>query len=212
MATVGVAVLRCAGPGENGPKAEVAETAYNLELPAVPEFPDAKPYADGSHSVTEMRRKGAKYVGTKDLKITGFVVFKYDLDTCAREVGEKLVKGDPKLCDGKKDVIDCTAKVGQKSVADAPNQCDRPYFYLSDEPKASFEKSLWIVDVPRPLREDEKKDPATVDAFKKGPQPPTFAVGDKVTVQGDWEIKSPNGFGNSDGLLIYTSVGPAAAQ
>src|SRR5690348_6313095 len=68
-----------------GPKAEVAETAYNLEMPAVPEFPDSKPYPDGSHSVTEMRRKGAKYVGTKDLKITGYVVFKYDLETCARE-------------------------------------------------------------------------------------------------------------------------------
>ena len=194
-----------------GPKPEVAETQIKLDLPAPPEFVEPKPYPDGSHSVTEMRLKSAKFLD-QQVKVTGFVVFKYDLETCARDVGEKLARQDPKLCDGKKDVIDCATKLGKKKVAESPDQCDRPYFYLADAPNASFEKSIWVVEVPRPLRDDEKRDPRLVEEFKKGPQPPTFAVGDKVTVEGDWEIKSPSGFGNSDGLLIYANSAPAAAQ
>ncbi len=138
------------------------------------------------------------------------MVFKYDLETCANDVGEKMVKQDPKLCEGKKDAIDCTKKVGQKAVADSPDQCDRPYFYLADQPNASFEKSLWVVEVPRPLRDDEKKDQSLVEAFKKGPPPPQISVGQKLTVSGQWAIKSPQGFGNSDGLLVYAGSAPAS--
>jgi hypothetical protein len=191
-------------------KPEVAETQITLaNLPAPPEFPDPKPYSADSHSVTEMRLKGQNMLD-KELKITGYVVFKYDLETCANDVGEKMVKQDPKLCEGKKDVIDCTKKVGQKAVTDSPDQCDRPYFYLADAPNASFEKSLWVVEVPRPLREDEKKDPQLVEAFKKGPPVPTITVGQKLTVSGKWAIKSPQGFGNSDGLLVYEGSTPAS--
>jgi hypothetical protein len=156
-----------------------------------------------------MRLKGRKLLD-QQVRITGFVVFKYDLETCAQEAGEKLVKEDPKLCEGKKDIVDCTTKVGKKAVAEAPDQCDRPYFYLADEADASFEKSLWVVEVPRPLRDDEKRDPAAVEAFKMGPQPPVITVGDKVTVSGTWTIKSPGGFGNSDGLLVYEMLAPAS--
>src|SRR5262249_45067560 len=121
-----------------------------------------------------------------------------------------MVKANPKLCEGKKDTTDCTKKIGQKAVADSPDQCDRPYFYLADTPNASFEKSLWVVEVPRPLREDEKKDPQLVEAFKKGPPPPQITVGQKLVVSGTWAIKSPQGFGNSDGLLVYAGSSPAS--
>jgi hypothetical protein len=197
------------GSGAATAKPEVAETQIKLDLPAPPDFPEPKPYPDGSHSVTEMRLKGQKLLD-QQIKITGFVVFKYDLETCAQDVGEKMVKQDPKLCDGKKDAIDCTKKVGQKAVAESPDQCDRPYFYLADTPNASFEKSLWVVEVPRPLREDEKRDPALVEAFKKAPPPPQISVGQKLTVSGTWAIKSPQGFGNSDGLLVYAGSTPAS--
>jgi hypothetical protein len=156
-----------------------------------------------------MRLKGQKMLD-QQVKVTGFVVFKYDLATCAQDLGEKLVKQDPKLCDGKKDIAECTTKVGEKAVAETPDQCDRPYFYLADEANASFEKSLWVVEVPRPLREDERRDPVMVEEFKKGPQPPAIKVGDKITVSGTWTIKSPGGFGNLDGLLVYEGSGPAA--
>ena len=204
-----VFLVACESPPNPGPRPEVEETQIKIDLPAPPDFVEPKPYPDGSHSVTEMRRKGQKML-EQQVKVTGYVVFKYDLGTCAQEVGAKLVGQDPKLCDGKKDITECTTKVGQKAVAESPDQCDRPYFYLADEPGASFEKSLWVVEVPRPLRDDERRDPALVEEFKKGPQPPSIKVGDKVTVDGTWTIKSPSGFGNSDGLLVYQGSAPAA--
>jgi hypothetical protein len=207
-AAASLLVGACQSSSSTGPKPEVEETQIKLDLPAPPDFVEPKPYADGSHSVTEMRLKGRKMLDSQ-VKVTGFVVFKYDLGTCAQEVGEKMVKQDPNLCAGKKDIVECTTKVGQKAVAETPDQCDRPYFYLADAPNASFEKSLWVVEVPRPLRDDEKRDPALVEAFKKGPQPPVLKVGDKLTISGTWTIKSPGGFGNSDGLLVYEGSAPA---
>src|SRR5882672_7964750 len=201
----------CTPSGEagTGPRPEVAESQIKLDLPSPPEFVEPKAYPDGSHSVTEMRLKSPKFL-EQQVKVTGFVVFKYDLETCARDVGEKLARQDPKLCDGKKDIIDCANKLGKKKVADSPDQCDRPYFYLADAPNASFEKSIWVVEVPRPLRDDERRDPALVEAFKKGPPVPQLSVGQKVTVSGGWSIKSPQGFGNSDGLLVYAGSAPAS--
>jgi hypothetical protein len=201
----------CNEGGGTGPRPEVAETEIKLDMPAIPEFPEAKPYTDGSHSVTEMRLRGAKFLD-QQVKVTGYVVFNYDLATCAKELGDKAVQADPKLCEGKKDIVDCTTKVGQKAVTETPNLCDRPYFYLGDAPNASFEKSIWIVEVPRPLRDDEKKDPALVADFAKKPPPPKVNVGDKVTVGGQWAIKSPMGFGNSEGLLVYGDFAAAAPQ
>ena len=156
------------GSGGTAPRPEVEETQIKLDLPAAPEFVEPKPYPDGSHSVTEMRLKGPKFL-EQQVKITGFVVFKYDLETCAREVGEKLVQKDAKLCEGKKDVIDCTQKVGQKSVADSPDQCDRPYFYLADAPNASFEKSISDRRGPAPAARRREARPAARRGVQEGP-------------------------------------------
>jgi hypothetical protein len=194
-----------------GPKPEVAETEIKLDLPPAPDFKEPVPYPDGSHSITEMRLKGTRFID-QAVKVTGFVVFQYDLKACARELGEKKVKQDPKLCEGKKDIVDCANKLGEKAVVDTPDQCERPYFYLADNANASLEKSLWVVEVPRPLRDDEKRDQQLVEAFKKGPPPPSLTLGQRVTVAGTWSIKSPSGFGNSDGLLVYAGSNPAPAQ
>ena len=194
-----------------GPKPEVEETQIKLDLPAPPEFVEPKPLPDGSHSVGEMRLKSQTMLD-KEVRITGYVTLTYDLTVCAREAGEKLVKQDPKLCAGKRDVADCTQKVGEKSVAETPDQCTPPYFYLADAANAGFEKAIWVVDVPRPLRDDEKRDQQLVEAFKKGPQPPVLKVGDKVIVAGTWSVKSPRGFGNSDGLLVYGAIETGAVE
>ena len=191
-----------------GPKPEVEETQIKLDLPAPPNFVDPKPYPDGSHSVTEMRLKGQKYLD-KQVKVTGFVVYKYDLDACAIQQGQKKLKEDPKPCEGKKDIDACTKEVGHKIIADSPDLCDRPYFYLADSANASFEKSVWVVDVPRPLRDDEKKNPQRVEEFKKAPPPPAISVGQKIIAEGTWAIKSPGGSGNTDGLLVYAGFQPA---
>lgn len=204
----GVAACNNAGGSGTNAKPEVEETQIKLDLPAPPEFNEPKPYPDGSHSVSEMRLKSQKLLD-QPVKVTGYVVFKYDFETCAIDVGEKLVKADPKLCEGKKDVIECTKRLGQKDVGENPDKCGRPYFYLADAPNASFEKSLWVVEVPRPLLDYEKRDPALVEAFKKAPPPPQVTVGQKLTVSGTWAIKSPQGFGNSDGLLVYAGSAPA---
>ena len=202
------AALAACSSSTSNPTPEVAQTEIKLDLPAPPDFPDPKPYADGSHSVVEMRLKGQKFLD-QNVKITGFVVYKYDLEACAAEQGDKKVKQDPKLCEGKKDIAACTRDVGKKIVLDSPDVCDRPYFYLADTANASFEKSLWVVDVPRALRDDEKRDPTRVEEFKKGPPPPQVSVGQKVIAEGTWAVKSPSGFGNSDGLLVYAGLTPA---
>jgi hypothetical protein len=188
-----------------GPKPEVEETQIKLDLPAPPDFVEPKAYPDGSHSVAEMRLKGQRMLD-QQVRVTGYVVLQYDLQVCAREAGERMVKKDPVLCEGKKDVADCTMKLGQKAVEEMPDQCDRPYFLVADSPNAGIERALWVVEVPRPLRTDEKRDPMLVEQFKKGPQPPAIKVGDKVTVVGTWAIKSPAGFGNSEGLLVYGGI------
>jgi len=198
------------GDTRKGPAPEVAETEIKLDLPAVPEFQEPKPFGDGSHSVTEMRLRSGKFLD-QQVKVTGYVTFHYDLSVCARELGEKLVQGDPKLCEGKKDIVECTAKVGDKAVAETPDKCDRPNFYLGDSANASYEKSIWVVDVPRPLRDDEKRDRALVEEAKKKPPPPALTLGQKVVVEGQWTIKSPTGFANSDGLLVYGSLTAEAA-
>ena len=206
---VGVTGVGCGdGSKRKGPAPEVAETEIKLDLPAPPEFQEPKPLADGSHSVTEMRLRSGKFVD-QQVKVTGFVTFHYDLKVCARELGEKMVTADPTLCDGKKDIVECTAKVGDKAVVETPDKCDRPNFYLGDSPNASYEKSIWVVDVPRPLREDEKRDRMLVEEFKKKPPPPELTLGQKVTVEGKWTIKSESGFANSDGLLVYGGLTPA---
>lgn len=183
-----VAVLSLAGSltackgNKKGPTStgnEVIETAAPIELPAPPDFVDPQANPDGSHSAVEMRRKSGKYVG-QVVKLKGYVLYKYD---CATALGEKVVK-------------------------ETPEQCERPHFYLGDTADTSLEKSVWVVEVPRAPREDEKKalPKEELNDPNLWPPEPVYAQGDQVEVEGTWDTKSQRGFVNSDGLLIYKGM------
>jgi hypothetical protein len=182
LATLAMVVAGCGGSGKGGSTAtgnEIVELNVKLDLPEPPAFEDPKPNPDGTHSVTEMRRKGGKFLD-QVVHIKGYVVFKYD----------------------------CVAVLGEKVVKETPDKCDRPHFYLADAQNASHDKALWVVEVPRAPREDEKKvlpkeelnDPTI------WPPEPKYAQGDLVDVEGTWATKSPKGFVNSDGLVVYKNM------
>jgi hypothetical protein len=165
---------------------EVVDTAAPIDLPAPPTFVDPTPNPDGTHKVVEMRRKGGQFM-KQPVKITGYVLYKYD----------------------------CAAVLGADVIKEHPEQCERPHFYIGDEPNTTFEKSVWVVEVPRAPREDEKKNlpKSELNDPTKWPPEPQYAQGDKVVVEGTWDTTSPRGFVNSDGLLVYsnmTVITPAA--
>jgi hypothetical protein len=180
-----VGLASCGGKGSGSNQAttgEIVETKVSLDLPEPPTFTDPQPNPDGTHSVIEMRRKGVKYM-EQTVKVKGYVVFKYDLAYCESIIGKDAFKADP-------------------------SKCDRPHMYLGDEMNTSHDKALWVVEVPRNPREDEKKvlpkeelrDPAI------WPPEPKYAMGDQVEVEGMWSTKSPKGCVNSDGLLVFKTM------
>jgi len=64
--------------------------------------------------------------------------------------------------------------------------CDQPHFFLGDKPDTKKEKALMVVDY---LGQKQK--------------PPALTVGKQYLVAGTFNINSPTGFGNSDGLLVF---------
>ncbi len=176
------AALAACGGGQSGQTAagnEVVETQTRIELPAPPEFVAPQPNPDGTHGALEMRRNSGKYL-EQVVKIKGYVVFKYD---CIQVLGPKVYK-------------------------DTPDKCERPHFYIGDEKDTSIERSLWVVEVPRAPREDEKKvlPKEELNNPELWPPEPKYALGDQVEVEGTWSTKSPKGFVNSDGLLIFKNM------
>jgi hypothetical protein len=182
-----------------GPEAEVRKSDVKLNIPAVPgfELPPSNP--DGSHSVKEMRVKGRKLLDT-EITVKGYVTWAYDCPTAMR---------DPGMSD--KDV--------QKLIDDDPTKCERPKFYIGDAAETPAEKSMWIVDVPRPFnmlelkrldkkaQEEELKAPnSTKCDSKKKDLCPVYKVGDQVEITGTWKMSSPHSERNSDGLLVYKKM------
>lgn len=184
-----LAAPACGAGGSKGPTAtggEVVEQQVKIDLPEPPQFVEPQANPDGTHSVTEMRRKGGKYLD-QVVKIKGYVIYKYD----------------------------CVAILGPKVFKDTPDKCDRPHFYLGDDMNTSQDKSVWVVEVPRAPREDEKRviPKEELNNPELWPPEPKYAQGDLVEVEGTWSTKSPKGFVNSDGLMVYknmTVVTPAA--
>jgi hypothetical protein len=156
------------------PRAEVKETGIALEMPAVPAFDPPKSSGD-SRSPRELRLTGRKLLGAK-VQVRGFVVWKYDCATAG--TGPQGAFGQGKSLAARK-----------KMVAQKPWLCWRPHLYLGDEANTPREKTIWVVEVPRPLRKDEMHE-----------------VGDEVIITGTWDLQSPKGFANSDGLLVYESM------
>lgn len=111
------------------------------------------------------------------LRVRGFVVFTYD----------------------------CVAHLGAEVARDEPDRCTRRHFYLADHPDAPPFTWIWVTDVPRPPREDERRY-LPKEELEDWPKVPDIAVRDEVIVEGGWSDHSAVGFVNSDGLLVYVDL------
>ena len=178
-----------------GPEAEVRKTDIKLDLPKVPPFDLPQAPADGSHTVKELRVKGKKLLES-EITVKGVITWAYDCPTAVRQPG----MSDKDL---------------QKMIDDDPTKCERPKFYVGDHSDTPAEKSLWVVDVPRPYnklelkrlpREELRNPPADRCDPKADPKKtvcPPYKVGDEVEITGTWRLSSPHSERNSDGLLVY---------
>lgn len=192
-------LFACSSDELEGAKAEVMETNIKLDLPAVPEFvvPQANP--DGSHPVAEMRLNGKSFLN-QEVRIKGTVLWIYDCATAIRT---------PEMSD--KDL--------QNILATEPERCVRPNFIIGEDASSKTERGIRVVEYPRPIRKDEKSalgDELVAEMEAALAALPEFAVGDEVLVTGMWDLKSPKGFHNSEGLLTYGSMqnlsAPAEAE
>jgi len=182
-----------------GPAAEVKKSDIKPNLPAVPGFELPPPNPDGSKSVKEMRVKGKKLLDN-DITVKGVVTWVYDCKTALRQPG-------------------MTDDDVEKIMFEDQTKCERVKFYVGDAAETPAEKSMWIVDVPRPFtkrelknlkpkaQEDELKNPSSLRCDgKKKDNCPVYEVGDQVEITGSWKLSSPHGDRNSDGLLVYKKM------
>jgi hypothetical protein len=181
-----------------GPEAEVRKSEMKLSLPAVPAFDLPPSPPDGSHTVKEMRVKGKKLLET-DVTVKGVITWAYDCPTAIRQPG----MSDKDL---------------QKTIDEDPSRCERPKFYIGDAADTPAEKSVWVVEVPRPyykvelerLPKDELRNPppdrCDAKADPKKSACPPYKVGDEVEITGTWRLTSPHSERNSDGLLVYKRI------
>jgi hypothetical protein len=181
-----------------GPEAEVRKSDVKISLPAVPAFDLPPAPTDGSHTVKELRVKGKKLLES-DITVKGIITWAYDCPTAVRQPG----MSDKDL---------------QKMIDEDPTKCERPKFYVGDAADTPAEKSLWVVDVPRPynklelerLPKDELRNPPAdrcdPKADPKKTVCPLYKVGDQVEITGTWKLSSPHSERNSDGLLVYKKM------
>lgn len=192
--SVGLAAPGCDQDKLKGPEAEVHKSEIKVSLPAVPAFDLPPSPADGSHSVKEMRVKGKKLLET-DVTVKGVITWTYDCPTAIRQPG-------------------VSADAVQKMIDEDPSKCERPKFYIGDAADTPPEKSLWVVEVPRPyykvelqrLPREEIRHPPPDKCDDKDPKKsscPPYKVGDQVEITGTWKLTSPHSERNSDGLLVY---------
>ncbi len=180
-----------------GPDAEVKKTDVKLDLPAVPAFDLPPAPADGSRTVKELRVKGKKLLET-DVTVHGFVTWAYDCKTAIRKSDED-------------------DKAVQARIDEDPTLCERPKFYIGDTAQTPVEKSLWVVDVPRPynaleMKRIKKKDRIEPDRCEPDEKDPKknicgpYSVGDEVEITGTFKTSSPHSERNSDGLVVYKKM------
>ncbi len=196
FASAVLALPACDKDKLTGPEAEVKKTDVKLDLPAVPAF-ELPPASPDAHSVKELRVKGKKLFDS-EITVKGIITWKYDCPTAIRP---------PNMSD--KDVA--------KMIEDDPTKCERAKFYVGDTKDTPIEKSLWVVDVPRPFNKqeianggkDQLKNPPPDRCDPKDPKKstcPPYEVGDQVTITGDFKMSSPHSERNSDGLLVYKKM------
>lgn len=184
----------CSKDKLSGPQAEVHKSEVKVTLPAVPDF--ALPTnSDGSHSVKEMRVKGKKLLDT-EVTVKGYVTWVYDCLTAVRQP-------------------DQSEEDAKKAINNDPQLCERQKFYIGDKPDTPAEKSLWVVEVPRPFfeielkrlpKEELKNPPPDKCDDKKKKNCPVYKLGDEVLITGDFKLNSPHSERNSEGLIVYKSM------
>jgi hypothetical protein len=189
----------CESDKLKGPAAEVKKTDTKVNLPPVPGFELPPPGPDGSKSVKEMRVKGKKLLDS-DVTVKGVVTWVYDCKTALRQPG-------------------MTDEDVDKLIEEDQTKCERAKFYIGDTAETPAEKSMWVVDVPRPFtkielkrlkpaaQKDELANPSNRRCdIKKKDDCPVYEVGDQVEITGSWRLASPHGDRNSDGLLVYKKM------
>ena len=200
VSLIPLALTACEKDKLKGPDAEVKKPDVKLSLPAVPGFELPASNSDGSHSIRELRVKGRKLLDS-DITVKGIVTWAYDCTTAVRTPG-------------------MTDKDVQKMIDEDPTKCERAKFYIGDTADTPAEKSLWIVDVPRPynkleLERIKKKDrtlamyPDRCEPDEKDPKKmicPPYAIGDQIEITGSFKTASPHSERNSDGLLVYKKM------
>lgn len=164
-----------------------APPAGKAAPPAVPRF-ELPPGEPGFRSLRELRVRGDRLLGT-EVTVKGYITWIYD---CAKQIAK------PK---------ETPAQV-QKRIYDDQTICERPKLYLGPAKDTPSDRAIWVVEVPRPPTKRERE-VLPKDELAKWPAVPKFALGDHVAVTGTWELQTPRGDGNSDGLLIFKSIQPA---
>lgn len=194
---VGLPLAACGKPNLNVPDPEVKKSDVKLDIPKVPSFDLPASAGDGTHAVKEMRVKGKKLLET-EVTVKGFVTWVYDCPTAVRKPNEET-----------KDV--------QDRIDKDPTICERAKFFIGDATTTPAEKSLWVVDVPRPynkieikrIKKDQRNDPLRCEPDEKDPKKaicPPYALNDEVEVTGTWKLASPHSERNSEGLLVYKKM------
>ncbi|MGE0551133.1 MAG: tetratricopeptide repeat protein [Kofleriaceae bacterium] len=176
--------LRTAEERLTGPAAEVTHATIQVNLPAVPSF-EVLVRNDGSHTVQELRTAGHRLLGS-EITVVGHVTWVYDCVVDKQTVGK-------------------TRAQVQKAIDEDPTICERMKIYLGDSRGTAREKSLWVVDVPRPPNKLERQR-LPKEQLRSWPVVPKFKVGEYVAITGTFALSSPHNERNSDGLLVYKAV------
>ncbi|HTM21812.1 MAG TPA: hypothetical protein VL172_14930 [Kofleriaceae bacterium] len=202
-----LAILFAAGACDKadfkGAEAEVKKIEANLDLPAVPAFD--VPTAQGStHTPRELRLVGQKYLNT-DVEVKGFITYRYN---CMTDGKDGVPPGGP----------DTDDKTRAKLIEESPEKvCNKPWMVLNDTADGNPRIGLTIVfdefqyllhkrvqKRNNKLTKEEEAAVKVVDDYK---------AGDEITVSGKFVQSSPEGFGDSHGLLVLKNplVGPGGA-
>lgn len=182
MAVLGLVVVGCKQE-KKGPDYKYKEPATKVSLPAVPGFEAPAPGPDGSLPPRLLRVGGEKYLD-QTVKVRGVVTWAYD---CLADVTQPGM----------------TPADAQKLINEDPSRCDRPQFYLGDAAGTPGDRSIWVVSVPRTVREDEKQVLKPDEIAAKNAQVPPYKIGDEMIITGTWAISAPSGQGSTEGLLVY---------
>jgi len=156
---------------------------------ARPAPPEPPPPVDGVYSPPYVRVHSLELLDQR-ITVKGTVVWIYD---CVADVASREPDRSP-------DEV-------RKLVAKKPDLCKRPHFYLGERKTTPVERAIMVVEVPRPMRADERIS-LSKDQIAAWPEVPSISLGQTVAVEGTWALNSPKGYANPDGLLVYRRLAP----